>query len=62
VNLDLERRKTIYTELQKTLIEKAPALFLYVPYETQVLQRAIKGFRIVGNGAIYYLEEVTVER
>ncbi len=62
VNLDYERRKAIYDELQKTLIEKAPALFLYTPFETQILQSYVKGFRIVGNGVIYYLEEVTVER
>ncbi len=62
VNLDYDRRKAIYDELQKTLIEKAPALFLYVPFETQVLQSYVKGFRVVGNGGIYYLEEVTVER
>ncbi len=62
VNLEYERRKAIYDELQKTLIEKAPALFLYVPFETQVLQNYLKGFRVVGNGVIYYLEEVTVQR
>ncbi len=62
VNLEYERRKAIYDELQKTLIEKAPALFLYTAFETQILQGSVKGFRLVGNGAIYYLEEVTVER
>lgn len=62
VNLETDRRKPIYTELQKVLIEKAPSLFLYVPYETHVLQPTVKGFRLVGNGAIYYLEEVSLER
>lgn len=62
VNLEYDRRKAIYDELQKTLTEKAPALFLYTAFETQVLQSYVKGFRIVGNGAIYYLEEVTLER
>ncbi len=55
-------RKPIYDEVQKALIEAAPAVFLYVPMETQVLQGYVKGFKIVGNGALYYLEEATVER
>ncbi len=62
VNLDPERRKPIYDELQKALIEAAPALFLYTPMETQVLQASVRGFKIIGNGALYYLEEATVER
>jgi len=62
VNVDYDRRKPIYDDLQKALVEKAPALFLYVPFETQVLQSYVKGFRVVGNGAIYYIEEVTLER
>ncbi|MDQ7850635.1 MAG: ABC transporter substrate-binding protein [Armatimonadota bacterium] len=62
VNVDYDRRKPIYDDLQKALVEKAPALFLYVPFETQILQTYVKGFRVVGNGAIYYIEEVTLER
>ncbi|MGH7427026.1 MAG: ABC transporter substrate-binding protein [Candidatus Methylomirabilaceae bacterium] len=62
VNLDPDRRRPIYDELQKALIEAAPALFLYVPMETQVLQGYVRGFKIIGNGALYYLEEATVDR
>src|SRR5947209_5987108 len=62
VNIDATRRKTIYDELQRVLIEAAPALFLYVPMETQVLQPYVQGFRIIGNGALYYLEEASLER
>jgi peptide/nickel transport system substrate-binding protein len=62
VNLDPDRRKPIYNDLQKALIESAPALFLYVPMETQVLQGYVRGFKIIGNGALYYLEEATVAR
>lgn len=62
VNLDPDRRKPIYAELQRALIEAAPALFLYVPMETQVLQGYVRGFKIIGNGALYYLEEATIER
>ncbi|TMJ01552.1 MAG: ABC transporter substrate-binding protein [Bacillati bacterium ANGP1] len=62
VNIDATRRKTIYDELQRVLVEAAPALFLYVPMETQVLQAYVQGFRIIGNGALYYLEEASLER
>ncbi len=62
VNLEADARKPIYDELQRALIEAAPALFLYVPMETQVLQGSVRGFKIIGNGALYYLEEATVER
>ncbi|MDR7521585.1 MAG: ABC transporter substrate-binding protein [Armatimonadota bacterium] len=62
VNLDADARKPIYAELERALIEAAPALFLYVPMETQVLQGYVRGFRLIGNGALYYLEEATVER
>ncbi len=57
VNLDPARRKPIYEELQVLLVERAPALFLYTPFETQVLRPALRGFRVVGNGSLYYLEE-----
>jgi len=62
VNLEADARKPIYDELQRALIEAAPALFLYTPMETQVLQGYVRGFKIVGNGALYYLEEASVER
>jgi peptide/nickel transport system substrate-binding protein len=62
VNVDPDRRKAVYDDLQKALIEAAPAVFLYVPVETQVLQSYVRGFKIIGNGALYYLEEASVER
>jgi peptide/nickel transport system substrate-binding protein len=62
VNVDIERRKVVYADLEKALIEAAPAIFLYTPMETQVLQGYVRGFKIIGNGALYFLEEATVER
>lgn len=62
VNLVSERRKPIYDELQQLLVEKAPALFLYVPFDTQILQGYVTGFRQMSNGAIYYLEEASLQR
>jgi peptide/nickel transport system substrate-binding protein len=62
VNVDPDARKAIYDDLQKALIEAAPAVFLYVPMETQVLQGYVKGFKIIGNGALYFLEDASIER
>lgn len=62
VNLEADARRPIYADLEKALIEAAPALFLYTPMETQVLQSYVRGFRIIGNGALYFLEEASVER
>jgi peptide/nickel transport system substrate-binding protein len=62
VNLDADARKPIYADLEKTLIETAPALFLYTPMETQVLQGYVRGFKIIGNGALYFLEEASADR
>lgn len=62
VNVDPDRRKAVYAELEKALIEAAPAIFLYTPMETQVLQGYVRGFKIIGNGALYFLEEASVER
>jgi peptide/nickel transport system substrate-binding protein len=62
VNVEPDARKAIYADLEKALIEAAPAIFLYTPMETQVLQGYVRGFKVIGNGALYYLEEAAVER
>jgi peptide/nickel transport system substrate-binding protein len=62
VNLEAAARRPIYAELERALIEAAPAIFLYTPMETQVLQGYVRGFKIIGNGALYYLEEAIIDR
>jgi len=62
VHLAAAERKPIYDELQRALVEKAPAVFLYTPYETQVLQPSVKGFRLIPTGALTYLEQTSIER
>ncbi len=57
-----EERKPIYDKLQYLISEKAPVIFLYVPYETQVLKPYVKGFKQVGNGSLYYLANTWLER
>ena len=48
-------RKPVYDQLQIVLATKAPIIFLYCPLETQVLSKAVKGFKIVGDGNLYYI-------
>ncbi len=48
-------RKAVYDKLQALLIERAPAVFLYCPFENQVLNPKLTGFKQVGNGSLYYL-------
>jgi peptide/nickel transport system substrate-binding protein len=55
-------RKATYEQLQSLLVQKAPAVFLYCPNENQVLGKKVSGFRIVGNGSLYYLTNTSVER
>jgi peptide/nickel transport system substrate-binding protein len=56
-----EDRKPVYDNLQALLTERAPAVFLYCPVESQVLGPRVKGFREVGNGSLYYLAYAKVE-
>jgi peptide/nickel transport system substrate-binding protein len=51
----VSERKPVYDELQKVLSAKAPIVFLYSPFETHVMSKAVKGFKQVGNGSLYYL-------
>ena len=62
VHVAIAERKPIYNELQRALVEKAPAVFLYTPYETQVLQPYVKGFRLIPTGALTALEGTAIER
>ncbi|HLW60367.1 MAG TPA: ABC transporter substrate-binding protein [bacterium] len=62
VHVAAAERKPIYDDLQKALVEKAPAVFLYAPYESQVLQPYVKGFRLIPTGALNYLEQTSIER
>ncbi len=50
-------RKPVYDELQILLAEKAPVIFLYCPFETHVMSKAIKGFKQVGYGSLYYITQ-----
>jgi peptide/nickel transport system substrate-binding protein len=62
VHVTVAERQPIYHDLERLLVTDAPAVFLYTPYETQVLQTYVKGFRIIPTGALNYLEQTSIER
>jgi peptide/nickel transport system substrate-binding protein len=55
-------RKATYNQLQTLISQKAPLIFLYCPNENQVLSSKVSGFKIVGNGSLYYLTYAQVAR
>ena len=55
-------RKTTYNQLQTLLSQQVPAVFLYSPNENQVLSAKISGFKLVGNGSLFYLTYAQVAR
>jgi len=56
-----EDRKPIYDKIQVLLSEKMPVIFLYVPFQTQVLSPNVKNFRQIGDGALQYLSQTWLE-
>lgn len=55
-------RQATYRQLQTLLVEKAPAVFLYCPNENQVMSSKVSGFKIVGNGSLFYLTYTKISR
>lgn len=62
VHVTVAERAPIYHDLEHALVTDAPAVFLYTPLESQVLQNYVKGFRIIPTGALNYLEQASIER
>ncbi|HYM70947.1 MAG TPA: ABC transporter substrate-binding protein [bacterium] len=61
VHLTVAERKPIYDDAQRALVTDAPAVFLYTPYTSQVLQGYVKGFRVIPTGSLEYLQETSIE-
>ena len=62
VHVTVAERLPIYHDLERALVTGAPAVFLYTPMESQVLQTYVKGFRIIPTGALNYVEQASIER
>ncbi|HEV2439845.1 MAG TPA: ABC transporter substrate-binding protein [bacterium] len=61
VHVTVAERLPIYHDLEHALVTDAPAVFLYTPMESQVLQTYVKGFRLIPTGALNYLEQTSIE-
>jgi peptide/nickel transport system substrate-binding protein len=55
-------RKATYDKLQAALSTQVPCVFLYCPNENQVMSSKVSGFKMVGNGSLYYITTATVKR
>ncbi|HKX18620.1 MAG TPA: ABC transporter substrate-binding protein [bacterium] len=62
VHVTVAERLPIYHDLERALVTDAPAVFLYTPMESQVMQTYVKGFRIIPTGALNYLEQTSIEK
>jgi peptide/nickel transport system substrate-binding protein len=62
VIVDYDRRKTIYDEVQRLIMERAPVIPLYSPHDTWAMRGNVRGYRQVSTAQYYYLEETWVDR
>lgn len=62
VIIDYDRRKTIYDDAQRLIMERVPFIPLYSPHDTWAMRGTVRGFRQVGTAQYYYLEETSLER
>lgn len=59
---DPAKRKEIYTEVQKQLVDAAPWIWLYVGYEYRIMQPYVKNFTPLPNGSLLYLREAWLDK
>jgi peptide/nickel transport system substrate-binding protein len=62
VTVDPEKRKTIYNDVQKTLVDNAPWVWLYVGYEYRLMQPYVKNFTPMSNGSLVYLKNAWLDK
>lgn len=57
---DQAARKKVYDEAQRYIAEQAPVIFLYAPATKVVMRKAVKNFRLMANGSLYYLSQASL--
>jgi len=62
VTQDPEQRKGVYAQVQQTLTEAAPWVWLYVGYEYRIMQPYVKDFTPMPNGSLQYLCDVWLDK
>ena len=55
-------RKATYDKVQEVLATNVPLVFLYSPNENQVTSPAVEGFKLVGNGSLFYVTHAEVTK
>lgn len=60
--LEVEKRKSVYDDVQKKLTDAAPWVWLYVGYEYRIMQPYVKGFTPMPNGSLIYLRDVWLDK
>jgi len=59
---DPEKRKPIYSDVQKKIVDASPWVWLYSGYEYRVAQSFVKGFTPLPNGSLIYLREAWLDK
>lgn len=60
--VDMTKRREIYAEAQRILVEGSPFIWTYVGFEYFAAQNYVKGFIPLATGAIDFLKETWLER
>jgi peptide/nickel transport system substrate-binding protein len=58
----IAERKATYDKVQNVLATNVPLVFLYSPNENQVTSPYVQGFKLVGNGSLFYVTHAEVIR
>ncbi|KAF2957854.1 ABC transporter substrate-binding protein [Thermotoga sp. Ku-13t] len=55
--VDTEKRKQIYSELQRLLVKESPVIFLYCANQFFVADKSVEGFKLLPNESLIFLRE-----
>lgn len=61
LEINIEKRKAIYSQIQKTLAEDVPYVFLWYPYNVVIMNERVHDFEIYPDGDFASLKKVWVD-
>jgi peptide/nickel transport system substrate-binding protein len=53
IETDMAKRKEIYDQIQKIIIDDVPYIYLYNPAKVHAWQPYVRGYKVYGDGAIH---------
>ncbi|MBP7960905.1 MAG: hypothetical protein KBG20_01665 [Caldilineaceae bacterium] len=62
ITTDLAERKAIYAQVQTTLAEESPWVWLYVGFEYRIMQPYVEDFTPMPNGSMQFLRDVWLNK